>query len=445
MASVWGGASHGDSRADTHRADADSRADTHGADAVRTSERRIAADGQAYTMQEYQEYYGMWWLERWQTAGAVQPGEDGSAASATSAVLLESSQGVKSIASGSGDGEVRVGAVAVGADACSAASVTSPVLVEENTASFPTSGSEARAGGAGAAQPGGDGPAGAGHLGEWREAPFFTTRLPSQHLPGGFCLSTTVRAAIEASCGPLFEHLPLLCSTFCNFDMAERVGETGAVVVAEKVIRIPDGNRPPLCRVDFFCYHAGGAVVRCHPGRNPATTMKPHRMLPGSVLFRKATAWEVGVGAALHAEPPGVVRDAQRALPAAPGPGGDIADALQLGAIVATRQDMDEVCKYDVNMLSWKVVRAKLAALETHDEDRVDWSNGQRFPWWVWLANTGILRDVVNEGVRAVELVVQRGVKSVVVTSVSDRFWLSFHPTNGKLQVWPMPHKCDET
>ena len=33
MASVWGGAPHGDSRADTHRADADSRADTHRADA----------------------------------------------------------------------------------------------------------------------------------------------------------------------------------------------------------------------------------------------------------------------------------------------------------------------------------------------------------------------------------------------------------------------------
>ena len=404
MASVWGGAPHGDSRADTHRADADSRADTHRADAVWTSERRIAADGQAYTMQEFQEYYGKWWLERWQTAGAVQPGEDGSAASATPAVLLESSQGVKSIASGSGDGEVR----------------------------------------AGAAQPGGDGPTGAGHLGEWREAPFFTRVLPSQELPGRFRVATNLRQAIDASCGALFEYLPLLCSTFCNFDVAEQLHEAGAVVVAEKVIKIPDGNRPPLCRVDFFCYHAGGAVVRCHPGRTKATTMKPHRMLPGSVLFRKATAWEVGVGAALHAEPPGVVRDAQRALPAAPGPGGDIADALQLGAIVATRQDMDEVCKYDVMMLSWKVVREKLSALPD-DDDTVDWSDGVSFPWWVWLANTGVLRDVVNEGVRAVELEVKSGVKSVVVHTVRDSFWLSADPTHGKLQVWPVPRKCDET
>ena len=365
MASVWGASSHGDSPADTHRADADSRADTHRADAVWTSERRIAADGQAYTMQEYQEYYGMWWLERWQTAGVVQPGEDG--------------------------------------------------------------------------------PAGAGHLGEWHEAPFFTRTLRLQELPDRFRVATDLRQAIDASYGALFEYLPLLCSTFCNFDVAERLHEAGAVVVAEKVIKIPDGNRPPLCRVDFFCYHAGGAVVRCHPGRSKATTMTPHRMLPGSVLFRKATAWEVGVGAALHAEPPGVVRDAQRALPAAPGPGGDIADALQLGAIVATRQDMDEVCKYDVMMLSWKVVREKLSALETDDEDTVDWSNGVSFPWWVWLANTGVLRDVVNEGVRAVEVEVKRGVKSVVVTSVRGSFWLSADPTYGKLQVWPVPRKCDET
>ena len=356
MASVWGG--------DAHRADADSRTDTHRADAVWTSERRVAADGQAYTMREFQKYYGMWWLERWQTAGAVQPGEDG--------------------------------------------------------------------------------PAGAGHLDEWREAPFFTRLLPSQELPDDFPVATNLRQAVDASCGALFESLPLLCSSFCNFDVAERLHEAGAVVVAEKVPKIPDGNRPEHCRVDFFCYHAGGTVVRCHPGRTPASTMLPHRMLPGSVLFRKATAREVGVGAALHAEPPGVVRDAQRALPAAPGPGGDIADALQLGAIVATRQDMDEVCKYDVMMLSWKVVREKLSALPD-DDDTVDWSNGVSFPWWVWLANTGVLRDVVNEGVRAVEVEVKRGVKSVVVTSVRGSFWLSADPTYGKLQVWPVPRKCDET
>ena len=314
-------------------------------------------------MREFQKYYGMWWLERWQTAGAVQPGEDG--------------------------------------------------------------------------------PAGAGHLDEWREAPFFTRLLPSQELPDDFPVATTLRQAVDASCGALFESLPLLCSTFCNFDVAERLHEAGAVVVAEKVIKIPDGNRPPLCRVDFFCYHAGGAVVRCHPGRTTATTMLPHRMLPGSVLFRKATAREVGVGAALHAEPPGVVRDAQRALPAAPGPGGDLANALQVGGIVATRQDMDEVCKYDVNMLSWKYVREKLAALETHDEASVDWSNGQSFPWWVWMANTGTLRDVVNEGVSTVEVEVKRGVKSVVVTSKRGRFWHSAGPAYGKLRVWPVPRKYD--
>ena len=53
----------------------------------------------------------------------------------------------------------------------------------------------------------------------------------------------------------------------------EKLGEPGAIVVAEKLVRVPDLNRPRQNRVDSFCYKENGDVVRYHPW-----SMTPHRM-----------------------------------------------------------------------------------------------------------------------------------------------------------------------
>ena len=74
------------------------------------------------------------------------------------------------------------------------------------------------------------------------------------------------------------------------------------VVVAEKVLRVPDSNRPPHCRVDFFCYMPTGEVVRYHPH-----SLQPHSMPPRCKLFDAGLARSVGVGAALHLQPPRLV------------------------------------------------------------------------------------------------------------------------------------------
>ena len=65
------------------------------------------------------------------------------------------------------------------------------------------------------------------------------------------------------------------------------------------------------------------------------------------------------------------------------------------------------------------------------------------FPWWVWLANTGVLRDVVNDGVAGVELEVADGNKCVLVHSVRGDYRLSQHPTNGKMVIVPTPPRYD--
>ena len=36
--------------------------------------------------------------------------------------------------------------------------------------------------------------------------------------------------------------------------------------------------------------------------------------------------------------------------------------------------------------------------MELGDEDQeIEWSNGEDFPWWVWLSNIGKIRGVAND------------------------------------------------
>ena len=64
---------------------------------------------------------------------------------------------------------------------------------------------------------------------------------------------------------------------------------------------------------------------------------------------------------------------------------------------------LESLVQGDIQSVNWKAVREALRVLPVYDHT-VDWSDGSHFPWWVWLANTGVLRDVVNAGVSRVEL-----------------------------------------
>ena len=101
---------------------------------------------------------------------------------------------------------------------------------------------------------------------------------------------------------------------------------------------------------------------------------------------------------------------------------------------------MDQLSVYDVQSVSWKAVQDALAALPAYNHT-VDWSNGSHFPWWVWLANTGVLRDVVNDGVRGVELEVANGNRCVVVHSNRGTFRVSRYGT--RYVVTPPPRSYD--
>ena len=161
----------------------------------------------------------------------------------------------------------------------------------------------------------------------------------------------------------------------------------------------------------------------------------------GSLCFLMADAARQGVGRTLHAQPPRMVQGTN--LPLAPHqPSG----AAQPGdgplALLATREDLDQLCGYDVQSVNWRAIREALRVLPLHDHT-VDWSDGSHFPWWVWLANTGVLRDVVNDGVAGVKLEVVDGNKCVIVHSVGGSFRLSQGSQNGKMVINPTPPRYD--
>ena len=213
--------------------------------------------------------------------------------------------------------------------------------------------------------------------------------------------------------------------------------------MAEVVVRVPDPNRAPSKRVDFFCYKVNGDVVRHHPGRSKAQNMKPHCMPLGSLCFHMADAAQQGVGASLHAQPPRMVQSTNHppgaAQPAASQPGVP-QPGNPPGHLLATREDLEQLCVFDINSVNWRAVREALRVLPPYDHT-VDWSDGSLFPWWVWLANEGVLRDVVNDGVAGVELQVADGNKCVVVHSVRGEFRLSCR--SGKMVITPTPPRYD--
>ena len=74
------------------------------------------------------------------------------------------------------------------------------------------------------------------------------------------------------------------------------------------------------------------------------------------------------------------------------------------------------------------------------DDCEVDWSSGETFAWWVWIANTEVLRDIGGEGVYRVCATVTKGVKAVVVNSARGKFCITSNKQTGKMIVTPPPN-----
>ena len=168
----------------------------------------------------------------------------------------------------------------------------------------------------GASQPGGSPWQGNVFLNHTLPQNFERLRRECPHLH----LATSVGQAVDMAHG-FQEYLPLPVEALVNFNILEALdciggGRRGGewrdcrglpaatsveAVVAERIPRISDINRPPFYdRIDLFVYCSNGDVIRHHPRRTARRSMHPHRMPFGSSLFSLAHAMELGVGTSLH-------------------------------------------------------------------------------------------------------------------------------------------------
>ena len=178
--------------------------------------KRVAADGRAYTLEEFQAFYGTRWPERWRAAGAVPPGEAAGAFQPSEAAGAGQPGDAAGVAQHGSDAVVvkaagvlqpgeAAGAGQPGDAAEEFVEAVAAVLVQESTDAFSGAGQAGANASSGGGGPGGDAPAGAAAFGLWREAPFFTTTLPSHELPARFHMARDSREAIDLACGALYD------------------------------------------------------------------------------------------------------------------------------------------------------------------------------------------------------------------------------------------------
>ena len=385
--------------------------------AKRPEEKRQANDGEWYTEEEFWQYYKSsalggrhyWKKAGWKSAESGPEPSDGTADSAAEPAAAPAEPGASQPGSLPFDGTATPAAEPAAASAEPGASQPGPVPLDAlQLALVPVAPS-------------------------WQDSKFLQETLPQQEAQFAasgrdFRRATTPRQAIDLAYA-LQSFLPLPASAFVSSDLGRRFSalRTPLAVVAEKVLRVREDNRPHECswRIDFFCYFPTGEVERHHPGKTRKDDMKPHIMHPGCNLFDASEACSVGVGAALHQRPPRFVASS---------------GAVQPGELLCRRADMVELisnCRHDINMASWTLVTHKLRELGDHDQE-LDWSYGEHFPWWLWLANTGKIRNVANDGISGVRLSVWNGSKCVVVDSVGGTYRVS-EDSNGDPVVCPKP------
>ena len=434
-------------------------------------ERRRARDGNLYTKAEFEEYYGdeaIWnEAEQEDAPPAAAESDPADADPGASQPGAPAAAGAESVAAPDASGALQPGplepgaADAAGPAAAPAAPAADPVAAPADSAAFqlgsreearrravddfrrrnnieapapepaaaPAAPNDAAPAAALTVEP--DGLQLAVTLPPWHESEFLRITLPRQQAEfdaSGYVVNvaTNPRQAMNRAY-QLEQYLPLPASAFVRFDLGNHLtGSQPLAVVAEKVLRLRDSNRPTYVRIEFFCYMPDGDVERHHPGRSREGDMQPHVMRWGCTLFNADSAYSHGVGAALHMRPPRL-----EASPGAPQPG----DPLVI------REDMNAMCVYDIQQTSWKRVHQKLRELG-HEDQELDWSNGEHFPWWLWLANTGQIRNVANDGISRVRLSVSDGFRCVIVDSVRGTYRIRADH-NGKPIVNPSPPLYD--
>ena len=183
----------------------------------------------------------------------------------------------------------------------------------------------------------------------------------------------------------------------------------------EIVHRVENGNILQRPRIDYFVYFQQGHIVRCHPGSCTKQDAKPHVMTNNTCLLLREHLPRVGAGQCLHRVPPGTV--ANRCAPQPPA-------GYDNGQYFALDFDLSKtVCGYDAKSYGWSTARKFLETCQCPAESTIALTDGELWPWWLWMSNTGKIASVTGEGIRSFEIQRLPSMKAFrVVTAVDTHY-----------------------
>ena len=64
------------------------------------------------------------------------------------------------------------------------------------------------------------------------------------------------------------------------------------------------------------------------------------------------------------------------------------------------------------------MVGSVLGDVDRSSDTVIDYSDGERFPWWLWLANTGHTRRIADDGVTNVRMVIRNAAAFLEIETV---------------------------
>ena len=100
--------------------------------------------------------------------------------------------------------------------------------------------------------------------------------------------------------------------------------------------------------------------------------------------------------------------------------------APQPTAMVASSVQLKEISHYDATGFGWLRVVHFLTEFAASGASQsaadVDITSGDHFPWWLWLANTGAINTVVDNGVFSIHVSTSGVEPCTLVTSSGGAF-----------------------
>ena len=185
--------------------------------------------------------------------------------------------------------------------------------------------------------------------------------------------SKSLRGALQSACA-VAAFLPLRADVFYDGDICSALGCPDAVLVtAETINHVPDPNRNGALRVDFVAYDITGAFTRYHPGASKEQAAAPHTMQQSSRAFSLDIALQHGVGAALHAQLPAAACGAAAATE-------HLCTEMDLLEIHPLDAKLISPSVFQAAM------EAALSQAGADAVDWSHGGFGQGYPWWVFMA-----------------------------------------------------------